>query len=127
MSISLNPSRAILPRHRLVLPLTMVDNSDLSPFRLTASSDSPYDKDTIPAIHFKQRGFVWPFMCSCFYSWFAFSSLWHFCGVLAGSPFNLPTQQLHPGAAQSTVCSSHAPHLTAFPVVSALRLRRVED
>jgi len=40
-----------------VLPLTMVDNSSFSPNRLTVHSDSPYDKHTIPAIHFKQRGF----------------------------------------------------------------------
>jgi hypothetical protein len=40
-----------------VLPLTTVDTSSFSPNRLTVHSDSPYDKHTIPATHFKQRGF----------------------------------------------------------------------
>src|SRR6266566_1886189 len=65
-------------------------------------------------------------MSSCSCSQSAFSFLWRCFGVLAGSLFTLPTQQLHPGAAQSRVCSSHAPRLTALPVVSAPLLRRVE-
>lgn len=33
----------------MVLPLTMVDNSDFPPSRLTGPSDSPYDKETVPS------------------------------------------------------------------------------
>ncbi len=41
-----------------ILPLTVVDNSDFPPPRLTDPSDSPYDQETVPATPFKQRGFV---------------------------------------------------------------------
>jgi hypothetical protein len=43
---------------RWVQPLLVVDNSDVPPSRLTSHCDSPYDKETIPASPFKQRGFV---------------------------------------------------------------------
>jgi hypothetical protein len=33
---------------------TAVENSDFSPSGLTVLSDSPYDKETVPATHFKQ-------------------------------------------------------------------------
>jgi len=32
---------------------TVVDNSDFSPPGLTVTSDSPYDKKTVPVTHFK--------------------------------------------------------------------------
>ncbi len=38
-----------------VLPHLVVDNSDFSPSGLTSHSDSPYDKETIPATHFKSE------------------------------------------------------------------------
>ena len=49
-------------RRKIVIPclqaevqgFTAVDNSDLAPTRLTVPSDSPYDKETVPATHFKQ-------------------------------------------------------------------------
>jgi copper chaperone CopZ len=47
----------------LALPHSMVDNSDFAPTRLTGQSDPPYDKETIPATHFKQRGSY--YVCSC--------------------------------------------------------------
>ena len=37
----------------LVQRFTVVDNSDISPSGLTVPSDSPYDKETLPATHFK--------------------------------------------------------------------------
>jgi hypothetical protein len=48
-----------------VLPHSVVDNSDCSPTRLTVLSNSSYDEETFHATHFKQRGFLWPFMSSC--------------------------------------------------------------
>jgi hypothetical protein len=52
-------ARPIVPTFydQAVLPLTTVDNSCFSPHRLTVHSNSPYDQQTIPATHFKQRGF----------------------------------------------------------------------
>jgi hypothetical protein len=54
---------------------------------LDSSSDSAYDKQPIPATPFKQRGFVWPFTCSCLCScsWSASSAFWRGSGVLTGS------------------------------------------
>ena len=43
---------------RTVQPLLVVDNSDVPPSRLTSHCDPPYDKETVPATPFKQRGFV---------------------------------------------------------------------
>jgi NYN domain len=96
-------SKALLAACR-VLPLTTVDNSDLSPFRLTASADSPYDMETIAATHFKQRGFLWPSMCLCSCWWSASSSVWRCCGVWIGSLFGLPPQEKRPSAARFIVC-----------------------
>jgi hypothetical protein len=50
---------------RRVLSHSVVDNSDFSPFRLTVPSSSPYDKETIRATYFKQRGSLWAFISSC--------------------------------------------------------------
>ena len=96
----------------------MVDNSDISPSGLTVLSDAPYDEETVYATHFKQRGSLWPFKCSCSCSWSASSSLWRGFGVFAGSIFSLPTQVEGPYTLQFNVSSSHAPHVTAPPAAS---------
>jgi hypothetical protein len=85
--------------------LSVVDHSDFPPPRLIGPSDSPYDQETVPAIPFKQRGFVWPFMCFCSCSC-SCSSLWHFFGVLIGSIFRLPPQEERSSIPLSTVSSS---------------------
>ena len=99
-----------------VQPLLVVDNSDISPSCLTVPSDSPYDEETVHATHFKQRGSLWPFICSC--SWSASSSLWRCFGVFAGSIFSLPIHKERPSTLQLNFSSSHAPHLTVPPVAS---------
>jgi hypothetical protein len=108
-----------------ILPLTVVDNSDFPPPRLTDPSDSPYDQETVPATPFKQRGFVWPFMCCCSCSCSS-SSLWHFFGILADSIFRLPPQEQGPSIPPSNVSSSPAPQTTAPPVDLPPLPRRVE-
>src|SRR5215469_5647961 len=91
---------------RWVLLLMVVDNSDFPPPHLTGPSDYPYDRETAPATSFKQRGFVWPFLCCSSSS--SSSSLWHCFGVLAGSLSRLPPQEEVPSIPTSTVCSSPA-------------------
>jgi len=88
---------------RGVLPLSMVENSAFSPTGLTVSSDSAYDAETFHATHIKQRGSLWPFICSCSCSW-SVSSLWRYFGVFAGSLFSLPIYEERPSVARSTVC-----------------------
>ena len=39
-----------------VPPLMMVDNSTITPIRLTVPSNSPYDQEALSFSHFKQRG-----------------------------------------------------------------------
>ncbi len=39
-----------------VLPLMMVDNSTITPIRLTVPSNSPYDQEALSFSQFKQRG-----------------------------------------------------------------------
>jgi hypothetical protein len=109
-----------------VLPLTMVDNSDLSPLRLTASSNSFYDKETLPATHFKQRGFLWPFMYSCFCSWSAFSSLSCYFVSCVGPITILSSREQPRCALHSHDCSSLALQLIASPVVSPRQHRWVQ-
>jgi hypothetical protein len=87
---------------------SVVDKLDFSPSRLTVHSDSPYDKETVHATPFKQRGSLWRFMCSCSCSWSASDSLRECFGVFAGSIYSLPAQkqeQTHSGTT-----SSQAPH-----------------
>ena len=63
-------------RLRIVLPkvspeavqrLTVVDNSDYSLDGLTVQETRRIlaSQGALPSPHFKQRGFVWPFTCSC--------------------------------------------------------------
>src|SRR5215471_16657299 len=59
-----------------VQPHSAVDNSDVAPTRLTGHCDAPYAKETLPATHFKHRGSVCPFMCTCSCSWSVSCSLW---------------------------------------------------
>src|SRR5260221_4274849 len=89
-----------------VLPLSVVDNSDFCPSCLTALSARLIlvSQGTLPSPHFKQRGFVWPFICSCSCSWSVPSSLWRGSGVFAGSLFSPPIFEEGPSAARSTVC-----------------------
>src|SRR5438270_7750295 len=91
---------------RLVLPLSVVDNSDFCPSCLTALSARLIlgSQGTLPSPHFKQRGFVWPFICSCSCWWSVPFSLWRCCGVLTGSLFGLPPREEGPSAARSNVC-----------------------
>jgi len=103
--------------HYAVLPHTVVDNSAISPTGLTVPSDSAYDEETFHATHFKQRGSLWPFICSCSCSWSA-SSLWCCFGVFAGSIFRLPPHKQGADARRCTVCSSPAPRLIVPSVVS---------
>src|SRR5260370_1357401 len=107
-----------------VLPLTTVDNSSVSPNRLTVHSDSPYDKQTIPATHFKQRGFLWPFLSSCSCSCSASSPVWRCFGVFAGSIFGLPIHQEESSTQEPTVCSNPAAQTIALLVAIPPLLRR---
>jgi hypothetical protein len=84
----------------------VVDNSDFSANRLTARETRLIlaFQGVLMLPHFKQRGFVWRFMCSCSCSWPAFSSLWRCFGVFAGFLFSLPTHEEGPSAPCSTAC-----------------------
>lgn len=84
-------------------------------------------KGALPSPHFKQRGFVWPFMCSCSCSCAASSSLWRCFGDLTGSLFGLPPHEEGLSAARSTVCSSRAPQTIAPPVASLAPTRLLWD
>jgi len=77
---------------------SVVDNSDITPSGLTVHSDSLYDKETVHATHFKQRGSLWPFMSSYSCSCSSSSSHWRCFGVFLGSIFSLPTQEEGPCA-----------------------------
>ena len=108
-----------------VQPLLVVDNSDVAPSPLTSHCDAPYDKQTILATPFKQRGFVCLFMCSCSCLRLASYSFWRCCGGLTGSRFGLPLLA-GPSAARFTVSSSPVAQMIALPVVSPPPPRQVE-
>jgi len=117
-------------RHGWVLPLSVVDNSDFCPSCLTALSTRLMlaSQGALPSPHFKQRGFVCPFMCSCSCSWSAYSSVWRCFGVLAGSLFGLPPQKERPFTQEPNVCSSRAvqtiaPHVVSPPLPQRLSSR----
>src|SRR2546430_1368060 len=97
MSLSLLTLPSTTPFERTVVQtLTVVDNSVFSPIRLTVPSDHPYVQEALSFALFKQRGYVWPFMCSYSCSCASSSSLSRCCGVFLVSIFKLPTHQ--PGA-----------------------------
>ena len=83
---------------------TVVDNSYCSPTRLTAWERHRIlaSRGALPSPQFKQRGFVWLFLCSC--SWSVSSSLWCCFGVMTGS-ISGPPHEEEPSAAPSPVCS----------------------
>jgi uncharacterized protein with GYD domain len=94
---------------------------------LDSMVDSPYPslyKRAFPSPHFKQRGSLRPFMCSCSCSWSASCSLWRCFGVIAGSIFSLPIQEVRPLAPQPNASSSHAPRWTA-PVLATCAVSRM--
>jgi hypothetical protein len=83
------------------LPLSIVENADISPTHLTALSTrlmlaSP---GVLPFPDLKERGFKCPLMCSCSCSWSAFFSVWYCFGVLTGFIFNLPIHEERSSAA----------------------------
>jgi len=110
-----------------VQPHLAVDNSDVAPTRLTGHCDAPYAKETLPATHFKHRGSVCPFMCTCSCSWSVSCSLWRGSGVLTCSIFDLAPHEDEPSVAYSTVCSSPAAQTIAPPVVSPPLSHQVES
>ena len=96
---------------------------------LCQSLDSPYRlslsflyKGTLPSPHFKQRGSLWPFMCSCSCSFSFSSSFWCCFCVFIGPFFSFPTSKQELCVPWCNVCSSHARHWTALPVVSPASL-----
>jgi hypothetical protein len=111
-----------------VLPHSVVDNSDFSPTRLTAWETRLMlaSQGVLSSPHFKQRGSLWSFMCTCSCLWSVSSSLWHCFGVLTGSLFGLPPHEEGLSAPRSTVCSSLAAQTIAPPVVSSPLPRRVQ-
>ena len=113
----------------VVLPLLVVDNSVISPIRLTAHLTrlTLASQGALPSSIFKQRGFICPFMCSCSCWWFVSSSRWRGSGVLAGSLFGHPLQKARPSAAGFTVCSSRARQTIAPPVDVPPLPRRLES
>src|SRR5215467_2684465 len=48
----------------LVLSLTVVDNSTITPIGLTVPSDAPYDQEAFTFSHFKPRGW-YDLLCVC--------------------------------------------------------------
>jgi hypothetical protein len=99
-----------------VLPLSVVDNSNFSPNRLTALSTLLIlaSQGAFSSPHFKQRGFVWSFMCL----WSVSFSVWRCFGVLTGFLFGFPPQEEGSSTPQPNVCSSPAAQTIAPPVVS---------
>jgi hypothetical protein len=63
----------------------------------------------LPSPHFKQRGSLWPFMCSCSCSWSASSSLWRGSGVLTGSIFGLPPHEEQPSSTLHRLLKPRSP------------------
>jgi hypothetical protein len=92
-----------------VLPLSVVDYSVFSPVSLTVPSDLPSYQEALSFSHFRQRGFLWLFMCTRSYSCSSSSPPWCCFGVFAGTIFHLPTHKQAADAPSCTVCSSHVP------------------
>ncbi len=115
--------------HLVVLPLSVVDNSNFSPNRLTTFSTLLIlaSQGAFSSPHSKQRGFVWSFMCSWFCLWSVSSySLWRCFGVLTCFLFGLPPHEEEPSVPRSNDTSSHEPQTIAPPVVSPPLPRRLE-
>jgi hypothetical protein len=86
-----------------VLLLSMVDNSNSSPTRLTALSTLLIlaSQGAFSSPHFKQRGFVWSCMCSWSCLWSVSSSVWRCFGILTGFLIGLPLHEEEPSAPRS--------------------------
>ncbi len=99
------PARDLAHPERWVLPLSVVDNSNFSPNRLTALSTLLIlaSQGAFSSPHFKQRGLVWSFMCSWSCLWSVSSSIWRCFGVLTGFLFGLPPHEEEPSAPRSNV------------------------
>jgi hypothetical protein len=91
---------------RQVLPLSVVENSNLSPTRLTLLILAIREL-SMPLISSREDDYGLSSVRVAAHTPLAPLSLRF--GVLAGSLFSLSTQQLHPDATQSSDSSSHEP------------------
>jgi hypothetical protein len=86
-----------------------------------------YDKETLPATHFKLRGSLWLSTFSCFCSCYPFSSLSRYFVSCVGLIMVLSRRKQPPRfAAGSPVNSSRVAQTTAPPVVSPPLPRRMQ-
>jgi Kef-type K+ transport system membrane component KefB len=92
-----------------VLPLTVVDNSTITPIRLTVPSDAPYDQEAFSCSHFKRRGLYdlscllvlalslpSPFSGAALASWLAPSSPFPLSSCIQAQPSLPSAQATHP-------------------------------